>query len=108
MKPFTLPENTTQQIQSLKKELEECQKAKELMQTNELKYRSLVESANEAILVAQDGIFQYANPKAEALCGYSQKEIISIPLPDFIHQNDREMVMQRHDRRIQGESLPEV
>jgi diguanylate cyclase (GGDEF)-like protein/PAS domain S-box-containing protein len=108
MKPSTLPEHITQQIESLKKELKECQKAKELSQHNELKYRSLVESANEAILVAQNGIFQYANPKAEALFGYSQKEITSKPLSTFIHKNDREMVMERHEMRIQGESLPEV
>jgi diguanylate cyclase (GGDEF)-like protein/PAS domain S-box-containing protein len=58
--------------------------------------------------VAQNGIFQYANPKAEELFGYSQKEITSKPLSTFIHKKDREMVMQRHERRIKGESLPEV
>ena len=107
MKPSTLPESMEQQIESLNKELKECKKAKEHLQHNELKYRSLVESANEAILVAQNGIFQYANPKAEALFGYPQKEITSKPLSAFIHKNDREMVMQRHERRIEGESLPE-
>lgn len=104
----TLPEHITQQIESLKKELKECRKAKEQSQHNELKYRNLVESANEAILVAQNGIFQYANPKAEALFGYSQKELASRPLSAFIHKEDREMVMQRHEGRIKGESLPEV
>jgi len=104
----TLPAHIIQQIESLKKELKECQEAKELSQYNELKYRNLVESANEAILVAQNGIFQYANPKAEALFGYSQKQITSKPLSTFIHKNDREMVMQRHERRIKGESLPEA
>ena len=59
-------------------------------------------------MVAQKGIFQYANPKAEALFGYSQKEITSQPLSTFIHKNDRGMVMERHKRRIKGESLPEV
>ncbi|UCE55177.1 MAG: PAS domain S-box protein [Desulfobacterales bacterium] len=107
MNSSTSPEHITQQIESLKKELKECQKVKELSRYNELKYRNLVESANEAILVAQNGIFQYANPKAEALFGYSQKEITSKPLSTFIHKNDREMVMQRHERRINGESLPE-
>jgi diguanylate cyclase (GGDEF)-like protein/PAS domain S-box-containing protein len=108
MDSSTSPEHIIQQVESLKKELKECKKAKELLQHNELKYRNLVESANEAILVAQNGIFQYANPKAEELFGYSQKEITSKPLSTFIHKKDREMVMQRHERRIKGESLPEV
>ena len=108
MKPSILPQSMEQQIKSLNKELKECKKAKEHLQHNELKYRSLVENANEAILVAQNGIFQYANPKAEELFGYPQKNITSRPLSTFIHENDREMVMQRHEKGIKGESLPEV
>ena len=108
MKPSILPESLEQQIESLKKELKECKKAKEHLQHNELKYRSLVESANEAILVAQNGIFQYANPRSEELFGYSQKELTSKPLSTFLHKNDREMVMQRHEGRMKGESLPEM
>ena len=76
MKPSTSPEHLSQQIESLKKELKECQRAKELSHNNEFRYRSLVESANEAILVAQDGIFQYANPKAEEIFGYSQNLLL--------------------------------
>lgn len=102
------PEHLIQQVGSLKKALKECKKAKELLQYNELKYRNLVESANEAILVAQNGIFRYANPKAEELFGYSHKEIASKPLSTFVHKNDREMVMQRHEKRSNNESLPEV
>ena len=101
-------EHLIQQIESLKKKLKECKKAKELLQYNELKYRNLVESANEAILVAQNGIFQYANPRAEALFGYSHKEIASKPLSALVHEKDREMVMQRHEKRDNNESLPEV
>lgn len=102
------PEHLVQQVESLKKSLKECKKAKELLQYNELKYRNLVECANEAILVAQNGIFRYANPKAEELFGYSHKEIASKPLSTFVHKNDREMVMQRHEKRSNNESLPEV
>ncbi len=102
------PEHLIQQVESLKKTLKECKKAKKLLQYNELKYRNLVESANEAILVAQNGIFRYANPKAEELFGYSHKEIASKPLSAFVHKKDREMVMQRHEKRSKNESLPEV
>ncbi len=101
-------EDLNQQVESLEKELRDCRKAKEQSQSDELKYRSLVENAMEAILVAQDGIFQYANPKAVDLFGYSQKELNSKPLTAFIHESDREMVIQRHEKRLNGEDLPEV
>jgi diguanylate cyclase (GGDEF)-like protein/PAS domain S-box-containing protein len=108
MDSSTSPEHIIQQVESLQKELKECRKTKELSQYNELKYRNLVENANEAILVAQNGIFQYANPKAEDLFGYSQKELTSKPLAAFIHEKDSEMVKHRHDRRLKGENLPEI
>ena len=102
------PKHISQQVEFLNKELKECKKTKEHLQTSELKYRNLVDSANEAILVAQNGMFQYANPKAEELFGYSQKELNSKPLSAFIHNKDREMVVERHEKRIRGESLPNV
>ncbi len=71
-------------------------------------YRSLVENANEAILVAQNGTFQYANPKAEELLGYALEELAAQPLTAFIHASDREMVRQQYERRIRGDDLPEV
>ena len=40
MNSSTLPENITQQIESLKNELQDCQKSKALSQKNELKYRN--------------------------------------------------------------------
>ena len=108
MDSSTSPKNIIQQIESQKKELKVYRKTKILSQSNELNYRNLVENANEAILVAQNGIFQYANPKAEDLLGYSQNELTSKPLTAFIHENDSEMVMQRHERRLKGDSLPET
>ncbi|MGD8263984.1 MAG: PAS domain S-box protein [Desulfobacterales bacterium] len=108
MDSSTSPKNIIQQTESQKKELKVYRKTKILSQSNELNYRNLVENANEAILVAQNGIFQYANPKAQDLFGYSQNELTSKPLTAFIHENDSEMVKQRHERRLKGDSLPET
>ena len=71
-------------------------------------YRLLVEHANEAILVAQDRAFVFSNPKAEALFGYTSAELKSQQLTHFVHEADRKMVKERHDRMIDGELLPDV
>ena len=83
-------------------------KAEEALQESEEKYRTLIENAVEAILVAQDGVFIFANPKGEELFGHSNEELSSKPLTYFIHEEDREMVRDRHERRIIGEDLPQV
>ena len=70
------------------------------------KYRTLIENVSQAILVAQDGVIKFANPKGEELYGYSQEELASRPLTYFIHEEDREMVGERHERRLRGEVPP--
>jgi len=97
-----------QQIDSLTRELDECRIALEIYRNNKFKYRSLVENANESILVIQEGISNFANPSAENLFGYSEKELAARPLTDFIHQEDINMVLERYERSLQGEKLPDV
>ena len=72
------------------------------------RYRLMVEHANEIILVAQDGMIKFANPKTMELLDYSLEEITSRPFVDFIHPEDRQMVFERHMRRRRGEELPHV
>jgi PAS domain S-box-containing protein len=79
------------------------------VEENEGKYRLMVENANEAILVAQDGVFVFSNPRGEALFGYSVDEFGSRPLTEFVHEADRRMVGDRHQARIAGDtSIPDV
>lgn len=76
---------------------------------SEKKYRDLVEHANEAIFVATAGKIVFVNSATEDIFGYSEKILSSKPFTDFIHPLDRELVLDRHLRRINGEdSLPGV
>lgn len=83
-------------------------KIENALRASEEKYRIVVENANEAILVAQDGIFMFSNPKVTELVGYSESELVSKPFVNFIHPDDREMVATRHLKRLKGEELPET
>jgi PAS domain S-box-containing protein len=74
----------------------------------EEKYRLLVDNANEAILVAQDGRLKFANPKAVELLGYSVQEMTNSTFTQFIHPDDRSLVAERHERRLRGEDFPHV
>ena len=71
-------------------------------------YRLLVENANEAILVAQDSVFVFSNPKAEALFGYSRAELESQRFTLFVHKADRKMVREQYERMLRGEPFPDV
>ncbi len=96
---------TTASMTDLNREIDERKQAEESLRKSEEKYRTLIENAGEAIVVAQDGVIKFTNPKGEELYGRSQEELASRPLTYFIHEEDREMVGERHKRRLKGENL---
>jgi PAS domain S-box-containing protein len=73
---------------------------------SEKKYRALVNYANEAIFIAQDGLIKFPNPKTTELTGYSESELTGMPFERYLHPDDREMVMQRHRERLEGGAPP--
>ncbi len=78
----------------------------EALRESEEKYRLLVENANEAIFIIQDGIIKFPNFKTEEMTGYSEKELSEIPFVNIIHSDDREMVLERRRKRLLGENPP--
>jgi PAS domain S-box-containing protein len=89
-------------------DITERKRAEEALKASEERYRVLVNNANEAIAVAQDGMVKFVNPKAMEFAGNLREELTSRPFPEFIHPDDRDMVVERHLRRLKGEQLPYV
>ena len=82
--------------------------AEAALQENEEKYRNLVEKANEAILIAQDGRIQFSNPRLATILGISADDLVGAPVSDFIHEDDLEKVMTRHTQRESGMDVPDT
>ena len=77
------------------------------LQESAKKYRQLVDTANESVIVAQDGRFKFVNPMTVGLLGVdSEQELIDRPFPEFIHPDDRSMLVENHRRRIANELFP--
>ncbi|MBN1763609.1 MAG: PAS domain S-box protein, partial [Methanomicrobia archaeon] len=93
---------------AINKTLASLERSQNELQVSEEKYRMLVENANEAIVVAQDGMLKFVNPKAVEISGYSQEELTSRPFVDFVHPDDREMVLESYLKRLKGEEQPSV
>ncbi len=80
--------------------------AEEALRDSENRYRSVVENANEAIIVAQDGRLKYANPRTLEMLQSTAEQVINQSFAEFIHPGDRAMVVDHYQRRIRGESVP--
>ena len=69
-------------------------------------YRKLIESANEAIIIAQNNKLVFANKKTTYETGYTKEELLSKPFLEIIHPEDREKVHRLYTKRIKGEKIP--
>jgi len=87
-------------------DITERKRAVDALRESEQKYRSVVENAGEAIFIAQQGMLRLVNPKCSEVIGYSQQELICTPFLEFIHPDDRAMVIERHKDRLRGETPP--
>ena len=78
------------------------------LRESEQRYRALVENANEAVVVIQDGVFRFLNAKTTTLTGYERETLEGMAFTDVVHPDDRPMLMDTHVRRLAGESLPDM
>ena len=80
-------------------------RAEDALTESENRYHLLVDSADEGIVVAQDGMLRFVNPATVALTGFSEQKLKSVPFLTFIDPEDRSLVEERYQKRSRGESV---
>jgi len=86
----------------INRDITERKRAEEALQMSQEKYRLVVENANEAIFIVQEGIIKFPNRKTMELSGYEKEELTGVPFLEFIHPADKDMVIDMHRKRLQG------
>lgn len=69
---------------------------------NEKRYKTLIESATEGILILEDDRARLVNPTLCLLTGHSEAELIGRSFVDFVHPEDREFAVRLHRDRMAG------
>ncbi|MCX6689115.1 MAG: PAS domain S-box protein, partial [Methanoregula sp.] len=90
------------------RDITERKRAEEALRESEEKYRTLVEKANEAIMIAQDDVFVFANSRMSDLLGVPAGKLEGKPFVDFIWPEDRDLVVTNHRKRIAGELISDA
>lgn len=93
-------------ILSLVKQVTQRKQAEEELRQSENRYSTLVEKGSDGIVVLQDGLVKFANPKAAEMTGLSQNDLMGKPWVDFVAPQYRELTMEKFKRRVAGEDVP--
>src|SRR4030042_5129273 len=80
-------------------------RVEEALQDSEEQYRLLQEHASEGILVTQDGIIKFANPRAAKLLAYKISELSSRQFIELVHVDDRKVAGSRYLATINSKKL---
>ncbi|THB64993.1 MAG: PAS domain-containing sensor histidine kinase [Desulfovibrio sp.] len=70
--------------------------------------RAVMDNVTQAFLVIQDGVIQYFNSSLEQLTGYTSEEILNQPFAQFLHPEDRQATLERHQQRVAGQRPSEA
>jgi PAS domain S-box-containing protein len=80
--------------------------AEEQLKLSEERNRLVIENANESIVVIQDWMFVFVNPRFTGLTGYTTEELAARRFTEFVHPDDREMITGRYLKRLEGDTTP--
>ncbi len=90
-------------ISFISRDITESRRSEEKLRESEEKYRNIVETANEGILITDNGaIITYANKKLADMLGCTLEEVIGRPIWGFINEEYKPIVQLNLEKRRQG------
>lgn len=88
---------------TLRSHIKEKDKIAQALTESEVRYRSLIERANDGIMLIRNQRIHFANKKMESLLSYVDRDLIDLPFEAIFVKKDRKWVMRNHETRLKGE-----
>jgi PAS domain S-box-containing protein len=95
-------ENRTSRIAVIN-DITERKIAENGLRESEEKYRTLIELANDSIMILKEGKIQYVNNVLTSMSGYTTEELIGSSFFEYVTPHDRGKVMLNYEKRMRGE-----
>jgi len=81
-------------------------KIQEIKESEE-KFTTVIDQAQDGIVIVQDKIIKYAN-RAISMIGYTEKEVLGEPFIKFIVSEDRKRISESYEKGISGEEVEAI
>ncbi len=85
-------------------DMSDWRRAEQALVQSEEKFRILSEKSIAGINISQDGVFKYVNPRMTELFGYTEEEMLDMPIHKIIFPDDMDHVRQNILRRMHGDT----
>jgi PAS domain S-box-containing protein len=92
-------------IKALEKEVQQQDQTITELQDSRQQYRLIFNKARDAIFVIQNNVIHFANRRARTVLGYTEKELSTTAIAELIHPKDRDLVISRHKKKLNGERV---
>jgi PAS domain S-box-containing protein len=91
----------------LKREIAERKRAEGALRKSEQRYRALVESSLDGIIVVQDETILFVNRQLLKMFGYQKADdMVGHPLTEFVSPEHQDLIVERGRTREKGEYAP--
>lgn len=100
--PFIDSEGNVLGVIEYVKDVTDRVRAEDALRESERKFRTLTRLAPAAIIIYQGGRFVWCNEETERLTGYTQEELLSLPVDFVVHPDFRERVRRNAALREEG------
>lgn len=92
-------------VQGIARDITMRRQTEEELQESEERFRNLVERANEGIVIIQDTLIKYINPRLAEIFSYTVEEVVNTPFTDYLHADKVPELVDRYNLRMAGEDI---
>jgi PAS domain S-box-containing protein len=93
-------------VLAITKDIHNFKCAQKALKESEEKYRKLIDTATDAIFIIQDGQVKFPNPRAKQMGEKMGVDLEKHAFFEYVAPEDQNMILERHFRRLKGETVP--
>ncbi len=86
-------------------DINERKETENALKESEERYRLLIETSQEGIVVAQGNKLVYFNPTMLEITGYNSYELFSMNFIELFFNDDKDLILTNYKKRLAGEKL---